>query len=538
MPSTRIPVNGLGKAGFVADVQPFELPPEPWSAVSNVRFEDGRAKKIAGHEPVYGTPTVVPQWILHVVTPSANLLVYTSLTKAYAVDSARIHTNITRQTASVDVDYTATNTLNWNGGVLNGIPFLNNGVDPPQMWSPPNTSTKLVALTAWPAATTCRCLRAFKKYLVAMDMTESGTRLPHKIRWSHEAPDAAMPTTWDPTDTTKDAGFTTLGDANGAILDCLGLGDVNVVYKEAETWAMHYVGGNQVFRFNRLFGEGGMLSRNCAVAYYHHGVKHAVFGSDDIYIHNGGDAKSIIRGRNLKWLFGQLGTTTAYAAFAVSNPAKTEIWFCFPTTGQTTANKALIWNWEQDTFAVRDLPNVRYAASGFLDDSGASELWNNDTAVWDSDITTWDTNPYQAVSKRLLLPSISDTRIHLADVTNRFNGVNFTGSLERSGNAIARQDRFGNPKADPSIRKLLKEIWPRIEAQPGTTVSIYAGATDDENAAVNWKGPFQFVVGTHRKVNPLVAGRFLATRYENASDATFNLLGHDLVIAPLGAHIG
>src|SRR3990172_1107095 len=147
-----IPIHSLGSVGIITDVPSYELPPEAWTAGENVRFQDGKVQKVLGHNVVFDPPSIAPYWIQPLYQGAQAFWLYAGLAKVYVTDMAS-HFNITRQTASVDVDYSTNADMKWNGGVLNGIGILNNGSDDPQMWNPPGTSTKLVALSNWPANT-------------------------------------------------------------------------------------------------------------------------------------------------------------------------------------------------------------------------------------------------------------------------------------------------------------------------------------------------------------------------------------------------
>ena len=530
----RLSFDNVGKIGFLADVLAHELPPEAWSAGQNVRMLDGYARKMSGHGPIYGTPTVAPYWLLPVPTIVDYRWLYASLTKVYTVDSSRTHTDITR---TVGGDYAATIDGNWTGGVLNGIPVINNGVDVPQMWNPASPATPLAALTAWSGTWRAGSLRPFKSFLFAVDVTEGGVRYPHKVRWSHPALPGAVPSTWDETDTTKDAGQVTLGDTGGYILDCLPLRDTNMIYKEDQVWGFQYVGGNRIFREYKLLSETGALTRDCAAPYFSGGLKHAVFGSDDLFIHDGNSAQSIADKKIRRWLFNQLSGQHFRRSFVVANYAAREIWFCFTPQGETLATMALPWSWETGVFGLpRQLPNTRFIAAGLVNDTGVSSTWDSSTGSWDVDTGLWDDRLYGQVSRRVVIGVPGGPSLQFGDTTNQFAGVNMTSSLERTGLAFIKQARDGSLKADLTVRKLVTELYPRLEAANGTVVRIYVGIQEELNQGVTWAGPFNFTVGTDKKINPLVSGRFIAVKFETITDVDWKLHGYELEIVPVGKY--
>lgn len=514
-----IPIKDLGAIGLIKDMLAHQLPPNAWSDGKNIRFVDGYVERMPGNTPIYGTPGTTPNWLLPVPGLTDYYWVYCSLTKAYMVDSAQVHTDVTRLLGN----YTGNLDINWNGGLINGIPVINNGVDDPQMQNPGTPATKFIKLTAWPASTTVRCMRPFKQYLFGMDWTESGTRYQHKVRWSSQAAAGAVPATWDITDATQDAGQATLPDSGGFALDSLPLRDVNIVYKENEVWGFQYVGGAQVFRGYRIVGQAGMLTRDCAVPFYSGGLKHAVLGNDDLFVHDGNTAQSIADSRLRKWFFAQISAANFERCFVVANYPAKQIWFCIVPEGQSLATLALPWNWKTGTFSpLRELTGIRYAAAGLVNDAVTGISWDSDSGVWNADTTIWDERAYGQPAQKLILPYQTPS-LQYADQGQQFAGSAYTSTIERIGLPFSKVDKQGLPEADVNTRKLMTELWPRFEAPAGTSIDIYCGAQEEVNDPVTWKGPFTFIVGQHKKINPLVSGRFLAVRFSSSANAGWKL---------------
>jgi hypothetical protein len=528
-----IPIKNLGAIGYVADVLAHETPPNAWSNGRNVRFVDGYVERQPGHTPVYGTPSVVPNWLLPVPGLTDYHWIYASTTAVYMVNSAQVHTNITRALGA----YTGDLNNNWNGGLLNGIPVINNGVDDPQMLTPPAPASDLILLTAWPANTKVKCLRPFKQFLFGMDWTESGVRYQHKVRWSNQAAAGAVPSSWDVTDPTVDTGQATLPDSGGFVLDSLPLRDVNIVYKENEVWGFQHIGGAQIFRPYRIIGEAGMLTRDCATSFYAQGLRHAVFGSDDLFIHDGNTAQSIADRRTRRWLFNQISSSNFNRCFTVANYEAQQIWFCFVPEGQTLATMALPWNWKTGTFSLpRELPGVRYISAGLINDTAVGVSWDSDVGAWDADIQVWDERLYGSAARKMLMGVPTGPTLQYLDQGNLFNGSMYNSYVERTGIPYARVDRNGEPQSDVNSRKLMTELWPRFEAAVGTQINISVGSHEDPNAGVTWKGPFPFIVGQHQKINPLVAGRFLAVKFESTANAAWKLHEYAFDVKEVGRY--
>ena len=133
---------------------------------------------------------------------------------------------------------------------------MTNGVDDPQYWSLTNgiplSNTKMVDLNDWPASTECKSIRAFRSFLIALNISKSGVNYPRLVKWSTEAATQTTPTSWDETASAVDAGEYELADTKGDILDGLQLQDKFMIYKEDATYSMAYIGTPFIFSFRQL----------------------------------------------------------------------------------------------------------------------------------------------------------------------------------------------------------------------------------------------------------------------------------------------
>lgn len=86
--------------------------------------------------------------------------------------------------------------------------------------------------------------------------------------------------------------------------------------------------------------------------------------------------------------------------------------------------------------------------------------------------------------------------IYRADTGLTFAGDPIVVNLERVGWTIEGVDRNGEIKHNPATVKLLREVWPVLRGEIGTTVNFYFGAQlKDPESDVVWQGPFPFVIG-------------------------------------------
>lgn len=512
--------TNCGEAGLILDTEPNDAPITPaigWSGGGNIRFNEGYAEKFLGHKSVNGTPVVTPYGIFF-TQASARYEVYTGLTKIYAL-TGTTHTDITRALGN----YTGTNADKWNGSILSGTLILNNGVDDPQFWGG-STGTPCAKLTNWPANTKAKVVRTFDNYVIALNITEAATNYPSMVRWSTAADPGTLPASWDYTLATNDSGRVegVLSSTPDKIVDGLQLGNTFMIYKENSTYAMQYIGGTDVFRFTSVSKASGSLGIDCAALFP---GGHAVLSDGDIVVNNGSGApQSIIDRRMRRWIFNNIDSDNRQRSFAVSNIRRNEVWFCFPTVGQTWSNTAAVWNYKDNTWGIRDIPNLTHANSGVILAS-STDTWDASTETWDTEDGIWAVDEYSQASPRLMLAS-SDGGLFLADLTRSFNGSPMTAYIERTGLD------FGSPES----MKLCKGVRPRIDAADDTVIRIYVGSQDDLGAAIDWGSAMNYTVGTDLKVDCFVASRYLAIKFESVAQAPWRLKTFDMEIDQIGMY--
>lgn len=489
MPIVTIPA--LGQYGLVADQPAQELPINAVSSSNNVRYRDGIASRFDGHASIFSTPSVTPYWIGSFGTSTKRYWIHAGLAAVYS-DDGTTRANITGTALTGAIDD------RWTSGVLSGILIMNNGVDVPQYWAGTGT---LAAVTGWDAAWTAKSVRTFKNYVVYLAPTKSGTAYPHTVGWSCAADPGALPATFDTSDATKDAGDVPLGETPDLLVDQLVLGEVNIIYKEASMYSMQYVGGDSVFAFKRLPGNFGMLARGCGAVTP---KGHVVLANGDLVLVDGVSApQSLLTSRYKRTLFStQIDTSVYKRCFVVANPTKNEVLVCYPSFGSTTCNKALVWNWEDNTLASRDLPNVTYAAAGLLDYTVA-DTWLADPDNWIDDATLWGQNDYTPADARLMFAS-SAPAIYLADKGTKFGATAISWMIERTGLAFD----------DPDTVKTIKSLTPRAQAAAGTQFYVQLGGSLDAEKSPDWGEPILYTVGgmINGKAHGFATGKFLAYR--------------------------
>lgn len=507
-----IKIADCGK-GVNTDAMPEELNDGMWSNCQNMRFRTGFAQRFRGLTAVHTTPSITPYYIAPYQTATKRYWCHAGNQKVF------VHDGTTQTEITPAGLFTGAQDDRWSGGTLSGILVLNNGIDQPQFWAG-NVANDLANLTGWNSNWRCASMRPFKNYLIAFDITKSGTRYPHMVKWSHVAIPGAVPTSWDETDVTKDAGEQDLAETPDLLVDALPMGDVMIVYKERSMYSMSFIGAPYIWRFQKLPGDSGMLTRGCAV---NTPLGHVVLTSGDVVIHQAQGVNSICDGLIRQFIFNNIDSTNYKRAFVTANPQKNEVMVCFPMNGSTYCDKAAVWNWVDKTWGLRDLPNVTYGAFGQVDFASTPGTWDADTETWDSDATEWNSNEYAPNEARLML-STAVPYIVAFDTGSTDLGVPYRSMLER------QQMTFG----DAFKTKLVRAVYPRINAADGTEIRIEVGGSMNPDDSPIWSTATTFIVGSTHKADVFVTGRFISLRLTSTSSAEWRVRSIDLDIVISG----
>lgn len=514
----RVTVPSAGQYGVISDITPVELPINAWSSASNMRFRDGYAERFEGQVSIFTAPSVTPYHITPYSTSTAHYWIHSGLERHYA-DDGTTRSELTPaaiSTGSIDDRFT--------GGVLNGVFILNNGIDKPWYWGG-NVANHLAYLTAWPANTRCNSLRPWSNYLVMVNVlknkgTASETRYPHMVKWSQGADPGTIPASYDETDASIDAGERDLAETPGLMVDSLPLGNMNIIYKEDAMYAQSYIGGQEIFSFQRLPGNFGMLARGCAADTP---LGHVVLGQGDVILHSGQGPQSILTGKVRRALFNAIDATYQSRCFLVADRSRNEVWICYPDSGSSVCTTALVWNWLDQSLTYRALSNVTYGNTGPLSASFNS-TYNTVTATYDSTTQSYNSLQVSTAESKLILCDTAPL-ISMADYGTDFNGSAYSAYLERTDLVF---------DGDTGHMKTILGVYPRISGSTGMTVYIQVGGRNDIEAGVSWSTPVAYTVGSSLWARTRATWRFPAIRFYTTAAVAWRLKSYDLEVVSGG----
>ena len=224
---------------------------------------------------------------------------------------------------------------------------------------------KVIIQSRNPVVVTCGVIESFGDLLVAGDLTEKDSntivrRLSGVVRTSDVAVPGSVPNNWNPfKEGVNTADEFTLSETN-VIQDMKSLQSNMYIYASDSIHVMRLTGNpNAPVSFSPVTDEYGLLTTGGVIEY---DGKHFVIGGNDIYVFAGnpGDIQSLSDGRVRAYFYNNLNPIYEQQLFTLLNHRENEIWICYPTLASLAGecDEALIWNYRDNAWTVRDLDSV------------------------------------------------------------------------------------------------------------------------------------------------------------------------------------
>lgn len=516
----------ISSQGLNRDVDAHLLPLEAFTLAENMRFKEQGVERILGKQQVMGTPNFAPIFAQVIRgTAQERFWVYLGKTKA-ALYYGGTHTDLTR----VSGDYNANGPEDWNSTLLGGVPIFNNFGDVPQMWLPISSAQKLQDLTNWDATWRARIMRAFGPYLCAFNVTKGGSPYPNLVKWSHPADPGTVPTSWNSADPTVDAGEKDLSDTDaGDIIDARMLRGQMYIYKERSTWVQRLIGGRFIFSFDPFLETSGILGPRC-VATTGDAKWHFVATQDDIIIHDGNNVVPIMNARMKKYLFKQIDPAAFRSSFVFNHPYYNEMWFCYPSVGATSPNRALVWNYGvKSEIGVFTECDVDFVHAGIGDVEANIDLaWDDESILtWDGADDFWDS----VVRQQVVVSNYEASKLQQLDAQGVVDndGTPIVGRLQRESLAYLGMRRDKSPIQDFTQDKMWTRIWIRATGGP---FNVRVGYQTVVSGTIMWDDPIAFDPSTQLYIDPMVNGVALAVEFSGS--VPFSILGYKAEVFPAG----
>lgn len=527
MMTTRI--SGLDQIGIISDVPAFGIPDNALSAGSNVRMFHGRVTNFPGYA-VYANPPIEPYGIFAAEDQDRTpFFIEAGLTKVYVYDG-QTHSNITRQSAAVDVDYTMNEYFDrWTGGIQGTLGFLNNGADAPQQWDSINPAVKLRDMVydaesgqTWgDLSYRTHAMRSFRGVILALGPTRGSTRLPSTVQWCSPLEPGATSPDWVPR-VSNFARERSLGETAGPIIDGARMRDDFIVYKDDAAYRMSFIGGNEVFRFSKLPQHRRIINRGC-IGRINEG--HVLAGRDDVYLFDGNVFRSLLDRRRREFYNTELWPDRAFNTFVAVNPTDKEVWICFTTKGETgelkSPDRAIVWNYRDNTLSDTDLPQVRDMDAGILPAIVADAFDDPPDIAFDADLLPFDRTPFQQ-NVGYMVGAYGSTLAAFGEVPSAAGTAKLC-QVERTG-LLLNDSKTGFPSSGRVQR--IREMRIHLEATAGLRVA--AGASMSPSGPVEWEPEQVFDPSTYHKARFRATGRYFAYRIRSQDEINWALTSIEL----------
>ena len=533
----NLPIRDLGSVGVITDVDPFNLPMNAFTRAKNVRFDQGNVRRSPGFREITtltGGFTPVFTYGLYNATGYDTVVIVSSDFNVLEYVNGNQTLNYTSGAATSPAQVTATSLAN--------VQYLNREDRAPIYRTP--SQSNFSTLINWPAGYTCKSLRSFGDFLIAMNTDEGGSAFPTRVRFSDIALANNAPSTWDETDVTKSAGFNDLAQMNTPIIDGQTLGSNFLIYSSDQVWLMEFVGGTFIFNFRKLFSDAGVVNQNCIVEVE---GKHYVFDQKDIYVTDGVTRQSIVDGRIKDFVFSSIDTSNFDRCFVQFDQAREEIYFCYKSSDDMVeftdgdgCNRAAVYNYRNNTWSFLDLPNVYSGTSANVDT----------VASYDSTTLTYDTagGTYAAqdagFTRHVLMLGQQSTTDGLSDhKLYGLDGINENSALSEPLDVNAtkgiRLERVGIDLDEiqlpltgyKNIRKMVPQFSTVAEDK---NFDVSMGAADIATEVPTYDTTYTFDSDTEYKIDSRSAGRYLSYKIETSDIKDFTVSGFDFDVIATG----
>lgn len=534
-----LPIRNLGSTGVLTDINPYNLPITGFTKAVNVRFDEGKVRRAPVFRAVKDSLGFDPRAAYGVV-PSTGFDTVLVVSDDYVIKEYA-NGSLNDRSGSITG---SSDPRPYSISTLADVVYINREDRVPVYRLP--SGTNFADLTNWDANWRAKSLRPFGDFLLALNMTESSTAYTNRVRFSDIVTANSVPSSWDATDTTKSAGFSDLVQMSTPIVDGLQLGTQFMIYSSTEVMMMEFVGGTFIFNFRKLFADEGIINQNCVVEAE---GKHFVFGTSDIYMHDGTTKQSIADERVRSFIYTGLNAKNSDRCFVMHNQALSEIYFCYQSGDELVAfpdtarcNRAAVYNIKNNTWSFMDLPNV---SSGTTANVDTVSTYSASTGTYDN-IGGSYYDQEDSYNRHTLMVGNSDSNNSISSAKIYGLDEADTGSMAFNVDDEATKpillERVGIDLDE--IRepldgyKVITRMLPQMATlnTSNTVVTIQFGASDLPNNTPTYSNTATFDIATDYKIDSRAAGRYLSYKISMDADdyKDFQLSGFDLDVTVTG----
>jgi hypothetical protein len=508
----------LFPSGVTFDLPAYVAPADVYTSARNMRVTGAGMARVGGTAEYLqdvGTGVLfAPKFVASVSVLGEIWTLYAG-TAGVAVCNGLQHYNVTPAGWGDFAAGTMTS------AIYNGVLCFNSPGRAPWYWDGTTAAGAVKPLPGFLVGTTARVLAAYSGFLVAGSLIAGVAEGDGRVAWSDAAVYGAVPSTWIPT-VTNFAGELTLSTGSGRIMAMRPLASGLAVYRVVGSFMVQAVGRPYVLTARKTAANVGAASTNCVADAL---GMHAIVTTGDIVLSDGTNVRSIGDKRVKSHIFSQVSERGLEVAHVVTLPNKGEILFCFPQGQDDSCNVAYAWNYIDDKWGIRDLPNVTHSHATFVPELLPASTWDSDAGVWDDDFISWDSTPRGGFYERAVCASDAAGRLYVFD----------EGDLYADGQPVAGElERLSMPIGDSSAVKFVDRVWPRIVGTQGQTILIQIGGQIDASDSITWAQEQPYTIGSSDGVCCSVMGRFISIRLRAQTEEPWTVAGWQLRVRERG----
>ena len=538
--STNIQVRDVGTKGVIKDSTVWQAPLTYWTDCLNVRF-NANSVSHAGvwKRQVPLDASIDPIMLMDYHVPDAGsddiYVVDKNTNKIFKVYMGDL-ISAGQVTTDGPVD------AQWTWTVLADVLYVNREDVQPQYLLP--SESQFAALgnmgsTPW----TCKALRSYKDFLIALNVTTGGVNSDNEVKWSDATLAGQIPGNWG-----QDQSVSSLGGSNilasmeGPIIDGAELGDFFLIYGRDEVWRMDFIdNGTYPFTFSRCLSSGGVKSVNCVAEA---GGYHYVLGRKDIYRTDGIQRESLSQGVLNDWFWNEeFKEQHNNPCFVAHYEQECEVMFFYQSQSisdstTTGCNRALVFNYISNTWSIISAPNTTSAVQTL---PFSKSQWNSLVGSWDQQTFEWD-NAYSGSIPVFIGVSRTGDKSTMPSLV-AYDAVNgpMSGEVAADTNENPYLERVGikldsSQGGAVSVTSALQcqQVYPLISSTAPVSVSVgQSYYPSQEYTTVTDSVPFD--PQNNWQVDTRANGRFLSLSFTFNYQNDFKISGYDLQITDGGS---
>lgn len=425
--------QNVGAVGLVSleDENRFRLSPEAWTATLNIRFSGNSALPGYAWQPIckVGSGAERAQYTYVVGFGGSWWLAFAESAIHSVLTPFNQPANTVFEVTRLDdagdaIPHTSTDDSFWSITSFQGIPVATNGLDSPVAQfsagvtsGVPTPGTRFVTLPGIPESARPLHIISHKGFLIAANFADdgNGSEFPTLIWWSDAAEPGNLPDNWDYADPASLSGRLAIPGDVGPITNVKLLHDAVYLFTAETAYRMSYVGGQFIWRLERVSGTIGAFGP-FSVAELPHAL--VTVTQDDVRAFDGIRSTPIANDRVRNKVFDSITSASDKRNIVCeAYTSEQEVWLMVRSEEHADLHINQWSGMDPRSISWEDLSAIAWDdAIGHIWDEGTVPA-NNLAFVWNYADNTWSTRDVPFASSAAYMPEQVETNIFATAAT-------------------------------------------------------------------------------------------------------------------------